>query len=110
VFNTNILHCYVAGLAYLRGMPNKRHPAKEFIGLWATAHIKNLLKSHAKEKKQTLSVLIERVLRDKAKIILLKNKAKIILLKKAEIILLKKRKDKAEIIILLKKRNDNGLL
>jgi hypothetical protein len=67
-------------VAILRDMPNKRHPAKEFIGFWATAYIKNILKRHAKEKEKTLSVLIEKVLRDKAK------------------------------TILLKKRNDNGLL
>ena len=75
MLNTRKLHCYGMLTAYLIDMPNKRHPAKKFIGFWATAYLKKSLKGHAKKKKLTLSVLIEKVLREFAgKIILLKKR------------------------------------
>jgi len=43
-------------------MPSKRHPAKRFVGFWATAFLKDSLKKHATKRRITLSVLIADVL------------------------------------------------
>jgi len=43
-------------------MPNKRHPAKKYIGFWGTAFLKDSLKKHAVKKKMTLSVLVAKIL------------------------------------------------
>jgi len=43
-------------------MPNKRHPARKYIGFWGTAFLKDSLKKHAIKKKMTLSVLVAKVL------------------------------------------------
>ena len=51
-------------------MPNKRHPARRFVGFWATAFLKDSLKKHAIKKRINLSVLMANVLTN----YLLKNK------------------------------------
>lgn len=51
-------------------MPNKRHPARKFIGFWATAFVKDSLLKHALKQQITLSVLMADILHD----YLLKNR------------------------------------
>jgi hypothetical protein len=45
-------------------MPNKRHPARKFLGFWATTLLKEKLREHAIIKRTTLSVLMHDILDD----------------------------------------------
>jgi hypothetical protein len=45
-------------------MPNKRHPARKFIGFWATAFVKDSLQKHALKQQITLSVLMADILHE----------------------------------------------
>ena len=51
-------------------MPNKRHPARKFIGFWATAFVKDSLQKDALKQQIPLSVLMADILHD----YLLKNR------------------------------------
>jgi hypothetical protein len=43
-------------------MPNKRHPARKFIGFWGTTTLKERMKKYASKKNKTLSVVIAEIL------------------------------------------------
>jgi hypothetical protein len=43
-------------------MPNKRHPARKYIGFWGTSFLKQKLVMAATQKKITLSRLVTKVL------------------------------------------------
>jgi hypothetical protein len=45
-------------------MPNKRHPARKFMGFWATTLLKEKLKKHAIKERITLSGLMHDILDD----------------------------------------------
>jgi len=45
-------------------MPNKRHPARRYIGIWGTLFLKQKLIKIASRKGITLSALVTKVLRD----------------------------------------------
>lgn len=43
-------------------MPNKRHPARKFIGFWGTTTLKDKIKKYASKKNKNLSVVIAEIL------------------------------------------------
>lgn len=44
-------------------MPNKRHPARKYIGFWGTVSLKEKLKKIALKRGMPLSALVTKVLR-----------------------------------------------